>query len=121
MDSITREGIASLWSAKSAVVILAGLLLMALSINNAHSAWFKRLLPKNDTYTVKDIDIDGAGEEVFVIDDFIYDARETCDLSVGDKVLFAQSQYGIDYRATVYTLHSNAYCELLLRDPVSQG
>ena len=121
MDRVTKDDVASFRSPKSALLILVGLLLMALSINNAHSAWFKRLLPKEDTYTVKNVDIDGAGEEIFVINDFIYDARQSCYLAVGDKVLFAQSRYGIDYRATVHTPNSTAYCELLLRDPVSQG
>ncbi len=105
------------------MLMLGGLILSVVSANSAHSAWFERLLLNNndtaqeDTYKVKDAE----RNEIFVIDDFIYDARETCYLSVGDKVMFFEGQYGVDYYATVYDLNSAAYCELLLRDPVSLG
>ncbi|MFC6204825.1 MULTISPECIES: hypothetical protein [Psychrobacter] len=115
MDRVITDNIGSAWWSKSVILLLSALLLMVMSINSAHSAWFQRLLPKDDAYIVKDVE----GDEVFVINNFIYDARQTCNLTVGDKVIFADSEYGVDYRATIYNLNSATYCELLLRDPVS--
>ena len=115
MHRVTSDNIATPWWSSSAMLILSALLMMIVTINSAHSAWFDRFLPKDDSYTVKDVE----GDDVFVINNFIYDARQSCDLAVGDKVIFAESEYGIDYRATIYNLNSAAYCELLLRDPVS--
>lgn len=98
-----------------AMVLTLGVLLVGvLSTNSAHSAWFDRLVPKGETYTVKEVDRDVA----FVINDFIYDARQFCYLSVGDRVIFFEGRYGIDYRATIYGLDSRERCELLLRDEV---
>ena len=77
----------------------------------AHSAWFESLIPEGQTYTVSEIDRDLA----FVIDGFIYDARMSCFLAVGDRVIFFEGRHGIDYRATVYDLDSRERCELLLR------
>ncbi|WP_350561636.1 hypothetical protein [Psychrobacter sp. CAL346-MNA-CIBAN-0220] len=98
----------------STMIVTLGLLLIGtvLSSSNAHSAWFERLIPQGETYTVKEIDRDVA----FVIDDFIYDARKFCYLAVGDRVVFFEGQYGIDYHATIYDLDSRERCELLLRD-----
>ena len=107
-------------SFRTTMLMLLGLIIAFLSINSAHSAWFERSLlsnsmAKEDTYTVKDVDRD----EIFIIDDFIYDARHSCYLSVGDQVVFSKGQYGVDYHATIYNLESREPCELLLRDPVS--
>ncbi|WP_367104768.1 hypothetical protein [uncultured Psychrobacter sp.] len=97
------------------LLTMLGLLLIAmLSMSHAHSAWFERLIPKGETYTVEAVDRDVA----FVIDDFIYDARQFCYMAVGDRVVFFEGRYGIDYRATVYNLDANERCELLLRDRV---
>ena len=109
-----------LMSSRTVMLILLGLTIAFLSMNSAHSAWFDRTLladntAKDNTYTVKDVDRD----EIFVIDDFIYDARQSCYLSVGDQVVFSEGQYGVDYHATIYDLDDREPCELLLRDPVS--
>ena len=109
-----------LMSSRTGMLILLGLTIAFLSINSAHSAWFERSLLSDNTvkdniHTVKDVDRD----EMFVIDDFIYDARQSCYLSVGDQVVFSKGQYGVDYRATIYDLNYREPCELLLRDPVS--
>ena len=74
------------------VLIMAVLLLVSvLTINTAHSAWFERLVPQGETYTVREIDRDLA----FVIDGFIYDARTSCFLAVGDRVVFFEGRHGI--------------------------
>ncbi len=91
------------------------LLISVLSTNAAHSAWFERLIPQGETYTVREIDRDLA----FVIDGFIYDARTSCFLAVGDRVIFFEGRHGIDYRATVYDLDSRERCEVLLRRRLS--
>jgi hypothetical protein len=77
----------------------------------AHSAWFEKLIPQGETYTVREIDRDLA----FVIDGFIYDARTSCFLAVGDRVIFFEGRHGIDYHATIYDLDSRARCNVLLR------
>lgn len=87
------------------------LIMTVLSINTAHSAWFERLIPQGETYMVREIDRDLA----FVIDGFIYDARSSCFLAVGDRVIFFEGRHGIDYRATIYDLDSREHCALLLR------
>lgn len=119
MGRFTIDKLMSFWSVQTSTTIVAVLVITILSINNAHSAWFERLLLNNkvkeDTHTVKNVERD----DIFTIDDFIYDARQTCDLSVGDRVVFFQGRYGVDYRATVYDVDSREPCELLLRDPVS--
>ena len=102
-------------SLKNAFMILALLLTSVLSTNTAHSAWFERLIPQGETYTVREIDRDLA----FVIDGFIYDARTSCFLAVGDRVVFFDGRHGIDYRATIYDLDSRERCELLLRRRLS--
>jgi len=91
--------------------MIATLLLSGLMTNVAHSAWFEKLVPQGETYTVREIDRDLA----FVIDGFIYDARTSCFLAVGDRVVFFEGRHGIDYRATIYDLDSRERCEVLLR------
>ena len=94
-------------------ILVAWLLLTTsiLATTAAHSAWFERLIPQGETYTVREIDRDLA----FVIDGFIYDARTSCFLAVGDRVIFFEGRHGIDYRATIYDLDSRERCNLLLR------
>jgi len=94
-------------------ILVAWLLLTTSGLANttAHSAWFERLIPQGETYTVREIDRDLA----FVIDGFIYDARTSCFLAVGDRVIFFEGRHGIDYRATIYDLDSRERCNLLLR------
>ena len=94
-------------------ILVAWLLLITSILANttAHSAWFERLIPQGETYTVREIDRDLA----FVIDGFIYDARTSCFLAVGDRVIFFEGRHGIDYRATIYDLDSRERCNLLLR------
>ena len=93
------------------VLMVTTVLMSVLTTNAANSAWFERLIPKGEMYTVSEIDRDVA----FVIDGFIYDARTSCFLAVGDRVIFFEGRHGIDYRATVYDLDANERCELLLR------
>ena len=114
MDRVTTDKSASVWSSKAIILTLGLVLAGIFSSNSAYSAWFERLVPKGETYIVKEVDRDAA----FVINDFIYDARQFCYLSVGDKVVFFEGRYGIDYRATIYDLDSRERCELLLRDEV---
>ena len=74
--------------------ILAAWLLLTTSIlanTTAHSAWFERLIPQGETYTVREIDRDLA----FVIDGFIYDARTSCFLAVGDRVIFFEGLHQV--------------------------
>ncbi len=107
----------SAWSLSSnnRLLTIVGLFLIGmLSINSAHSAWFERLIPQDETYTVSAIDRDVA----FVIEGFIYDARRFCYMAVGDRVVYLAGRHGLDYRATVYNLDSNERCDLLLRDRV---
>ena len=111
LNSISLAGSTFTMSLKSIFVILVLLLISVLSTNAAHSAWFERLIPQGETYTVREIDRDLA----FVIDGFIYDARTSCFLAVGDRVIFFEGRHGIDYRATVYDLDSRERCDLLLR------
>ncbi|WP_261862422.1 hypothetical protein [Psychrobacter sp. JCM 18900] len=62
--------------------ILMAWLLLTISVlanTTAHSAWFERLIPQGETYTVREIDRDLA----FVIDGFIYDARTSCFFGSG--------------------------------------
>ena len=94
-------------------ILVAWLLLTTSVLANttAHSAWFERLIPQGETYTVREIDRDLA----FVIDGFIYDARTSCFLAVGDRVIFFEGRHSIDYRATIYDLDSRERCNLLLR------
>ena len=96
---------------KSTFMIPTLLLISVLGTNAAHSAWFERLIPQGETYTVREIDRDLA----FVIDGFIYDARTSCFLAVGDRVVFFEGRHGIDYRATIYDLDSRERCNVLLR------
>jgi len=97
--------------------LMASLLMITsvLATTAAHSAWFERLIPEGETYTVREIDRDLA----FVIDGFIYDARTSCFLAVGDRVIFFEGRHGIDYRATIYDLDSRERCNLLLRGRLS--
>ncbi|WP_439276245.1 hypothetical protein [Psychrobacter sp. 1U2] len=103
-------------SLKRAFILLALLLISVLSTNTAHSAWFERLIPQGESYTVRETDRDLA----FVIDGFIYDARTSCFLAVGDRVIFFEGRHGIDYRATIYDLDSRERCQLLLRGRLYQ-
>ena len=93
------------------VFMVLAVLTSVLTTTAAHSAWFERLIPEGQTYTVSEIDRDQA----FVIDGFIYDARTSCFLAVGDQVVFFEGRHGIDYRATIYDLDARERCELLLR------
>ncbi|MGE6361768.1 hypothetical protein [Psychrobacter glacincola] len=115
LNSISLAGSTFTMSLKSIFVISVLLLISVLSTNVAHSAWFERLIPQGETYTVREIDRDLA----FVIDGFIYDARTSCFLAVGDRVIFFEGRHGIDYRATVYDLDSRERCEVLLRRRLS--
>ncbi|OLF37364.1 MULTISPECIES: hypothetical protein [unclassified Psychrobacter] len=118
-NSINKIGLAGSTftiSLKRAFIISALLLTSVLSTNAAHSAWFERLIPQDETYTVREIDRDLA----FVIDGFIYDARTSCFLAVGDRVVFFEGRHSVDYRATVYDLDSRERCQLLLRDRLYQ-
>ena len=103
-------------SLKSMLMMSALLFTSVLTTNVAHSAWFERLIPQGETYTVREIDRDLA----FVIDGFIYDARTSCFLAVGDRVIFFEGRHGIDYRATIYDLDSRERCNLLLRGRLYQ-
>ena len=115
LNSISLAGSTVTMSLKSICMISVLLLISVLSTNAAHSAWFERLIPQGETYTVREIDRDLA----FVIDGFIYDARTSCFLAVGDRVIFFEGRHGIDYRATVYDLDSRERCEVLLRRRLS--
>ena len=111
INKISLAGSTFTMSLTSVLMISALLLTSVLSTNAAHSAWFERLIPQGETYTVREIDRDLA----FVIDGFIYDARTSCFLAVGDRVVFFEGRHGIDYRATIYDLDSRERCNLLLR------
>lgn len=111
LNKISLAGATFATSLKRALMISALLLISILSTNAAHSAWFERLIPQGETYTVREIDRDLA----FVIDGFIYDARTSCFLAVGDRVVFFEGRHGLDYRATIYDLDSRERCEVLLR------
>lgn len=111
LNKISLAGATVTMSLKSTFMVSALLLISVLSTNTAHSAWFERLIPQGETYTVREIDRDLA----FVIDGFIYDARTSCFLAVGDRVVFFEGRHGIDYRATIYDLDSRERCNLLLR------
>lgn len=113
--TVNKNILNSISLAGSTVTISVLLLISVLSTNAAHSAWFERLIPQGETYTVREIDRDLA----FVIDGFIYDARTSCFLAVGDRVIFFEGRHGIDYRATVYDLDSRERCEVLLRRRLS--
>ena len=115
LNRINLAGSTVTMSLKSIFVILVLLLISVLSTNVAYSAWFEQLIPQGETYTVREIDRDLA----FVIDGFIYDARTSCFLAVGDRVIFFEGRHGIDYRATVYDLDSRERCEVLLRRRLS--
>ena len=115
LNRINLAGSTVTMSLKSICMISALLLISVLSTNAAHSAWFEQLIPQGETYTVREIDRDLA----FVIDGFIYDARTSCFLAVGDRVIFFEGRHGIDYRATVYDLDSRERCEVLLRRRLS--
>ncbi len=104
-------GTTSTTSLKNMFMISALLVISIFSIHTAHSAWFERLIPQGETYTVREIDRDLA----FVIDGFIYDARTSCFLAVGDRVIFFEGLHGIDYRATIYDFDSRERCNVLLR------
>ena len=114
LNRISLAGANFTMSLKS-IFMISVLLISVLSTNAAHSAWFERLIPQGETYTVREIDRDLA----FVIDGFIYDARTSCFLAVGDRVIFFEGRHGIDYRATVYDLDSRERCEVLLRNKVN--
>ena len=115
LNRISLAGATFTMSLKSIFMISVLLLISVLSTNAAHSAWFERLIPQGETYTVREVDRDLA----FVIDGFIYDARTSCFLAVGDRVIFFEGRHGIDYRATVYDLDSRERCEVLLRRRLS--
>jgi len=116
VNKISLAGSTFTMPLKNALMISALLFTSLLSTNAAHSAWFERLIPQGETYTVSEIDRDLA----FVIDGFIYDARTSCFLAVGDRVIFFEGRHGIDYRATIYNLDSRERCNLLLRGRLYQ-
>ncbi len=116
INKISLAGSDFTMSSKSILTISALLLINLLSTNVAYSAWFEHLIPQGETYTVREIDRDLA----FVIDGFIYDARKSCFLAVGDRVIFFEGRHGIDYRATIYDLDSRERCNLLLRGRLYQ-
>lgn len=82
------------------------------SIVPSQAAWFEKIIPAGETHTVRATDRDVA----FLIDGYIYDARKFCYMVAGDRVVFFEGRYGLDYRATVYDLDSKERCELLLRE-----
>ena len=116
INKVSLAGSDFTMSLKSMLMMSALLLTSVLTTNVAHSAWFERLIPQGETYTVREIDRDLA----FVIDGFIYDARTSCFLAVGDRVIFFEGRHGIDYRATIYDLDSRERCNLLLRGRLYQ-
>lgn len=116
INKVSLAGSDFTMSLKSMLMMSALLLTSVLTTNVAHSAWFERLIPQGETYTVQEIDRDLA----FVIDGFIYDARTSCFLAVGDRVIFFEGRHGIDYRATIYDLDSRERCNLLLRGRLYQ-
>ena len=110
-NKINVNELSRLRLSKNILVVWLLLTTSILANTTAHSAWFERLIPQGETYTVREIDRDLA----FVIDGFIYDARTSCFLAVGDRVIFFEGRHGIDYRATIYDLDSRERCNLLLR------
>lgn len=116
INKVSLAGSDFTMSLKSMLMMSALLFTSVLTTNVAHSAWFERLIPQGETYTVQEIDRDLA----FVIDGFIYDARTSCFLAVGDRVIFFEGRHGIDYRATIYDLDSRERCNLLLRGRLYQ-
>lgn len=116
INKVSLAGSDFTMSLKSMLMMSALLLTSVLTTNVAHSAWFERLIPQGETYTVREIDRDLG----FVIDGFIYDARTSCFLAVGDRVIFFEGRHGIDYRATIYNLDSRERCNLLLRGRLHQ-
>ncbi|WP_201597604.1 hypothetical protein [Psychrobacter fulvigenes] len=116
INKVSLAGSDFTMSLKSMLMMSALLFTSVLTTNVAHSAWFERLIPQGETYTVREIDRDLA----FVIDGFIYDARTSCFLAVGDRVIFFEGRHGIDYRATIYDLDSRERCNLLLRGRLYQ-
>lgn len=116
INKVSLAGSDFTMSLKSMLMMSALLLTSVLTTNVAHSAWFERLIPQGETYTVQEIDRDLA----FVIDGFIYDTRTSCFLAVGDRVIFFEGRHGIDYRATIYDLDSRERCNLLLRGRLYQ-
>ncbi len=115
MNKILTLCLSLMRSSRSAITMSAMLTVGAIATPVAHGAWFESLVPQGETYTVREIDRDLA----FVIDGFIYDARNSCFLSVGDRVVFFEGRHGIDYRATIYDLDSRERCEVLLRRRLS--
>lgn len=99
-----------------AAVKAIGIVTIMLSTTQSANAWLEKLLPSDETYTVQAIDRDVA----FLIDDYIYDARNFCYMQVGDKVIFLNGRYGLDYRASIYNLTGKERCEVLLRGRYQQ-
>ena len=95
--------------------VLSVCLLFAIT-SISHAGLLERLIPQGETYTVTAVDRDVA----FIIDGYIYDARQFCYMVVGDKVVFLPGRHGIDYRATVYNLDGHEQCDVLLRERVGE-
>ena len=111
---INTDNIRQRWIARF-IATLSGCLLFTLA-NISHAGLLERLIPQGETHTVTAVDRDVA----FIIDGYIYDARQFCYMVVGDKVVFLDGRHGIDYRATVYNLEGHEQCDLLLRKRVGE-
>lgn len=74
-------------------------------------AWLERLMPKGEYHSVTAIDRDIA----FLIEGYLYDARDSCFMQPGDKLVFLNGRHGLDYRVKVYNLTGKEQCDLLLR------
>ena len=108
-DNIRQQGVARF------IATLSGCLLF-ITASISHAGLLERLIPQGETHTVTAVDRDVA----FIIDGYIYDARQFCYMVVGDKVVFFDGRHGIDYRATVYNLDGHEQCDLLLRERVGK-
>lgn len=90
---------------------LFGFMLAAMLITQPAQAWLERMVPKSESHTVTAVDRDIA----FVIDGYVYDARTSCFMLTGDRLVFLSGRHGLDYRAKVYNLTGKDQCDLLLR------
>ncbi|WP_230655654.1 hypothetical protein [Psychrobacter sp. I-STPA10] len=114
LNSINTDNIRQRWVARL-LAMLSGCLLCTI-VSISHAGLLERLIPQGETHTVTAVDRDVA----FIIDGYIYDARQFCYMVVGDKVVFLDGRHGIDYRATVYNLNGHEQCDLLLRKRVGE-
>ena len=114
LNSINTNNISQRWVARLLTTLSGCLLFTITSIS--HAGLLERLIPQGETHTVTAVDRDVA----FIIDGYIYDARQFCYMVVGDKVVFLAGRHGIDYRATVYNLDGHEQCDVLLRERVEE-